>query len=210
VFVNVSKEASGNAGDSSRLRFRAYIVPAVFAGLSGLAEVFGETGRTWLRYEREPIAAGELWRLVTGHLVHLGPSHALMNVAALAVLALVLSRYLKSLDWLSVFLFSALAIDGGLFWAAPSVVWYVGLSGVLHGFWASATVFAWRDDQRQAAVLTALIVFKLSYESWYGPVPMTGAVAAGPVIAVAHAYGAAGGVCWALSALAIRSLKRSL
>lgn len=163
-----------------------------------------------MRYERERIADGELWRLVSGHLVHLGPTHALMNIVALAVLALLLARYLKPIDWLWLFLVSALTIDAGLYWFSPNVTWYVGLSGVLHGFWAGATVFAWRDDRRQAAVLTALLIIKLSYESWYGPVPMTGAIAAGPVVAVAHAYGAFGGGCFALAALAIRSRKRSL
>jgi len=208
--VNVTSKGPEKAGNPGWARYRPILVPALIAVLAGLAEVLGEPGRVWLRYERPAIADGELWRLVTGHLVHLGLSHALMNVAALAVLTLIFSRYLRPLDWLWLFLLSAFAIDAGLFWLSPGVVWYVGLSGVLHGFWAGATVCAWREDKRQAAMLTALIVIKLSYETWYGPVPMTGAVADGPVIAVAHAYGAFGGVCWGLCALAIRLPKRSL
>jgi rhomboid family GlyGly-CTERM serine protease len=206
----VTNEAPGNAGNAESASLRRWVVPAVLAGLAGIAGATGEAGRAWLRYEREPIADGELWRLITGHLVHLGPSHALMNIAALAVLTAILARYVKPLAWLWLFLVSALAIDAGLFWFSPGVTWYVGLSGVLHGFWAGATVAAWREDRGQAAVLTALIVIKLSYETWYGPVPMTGAVAAGPVIAVAHAYGAFGGVCFGLAALATRSRERSL
>jgi rhomboid family GlyGly-CTERM serine protease len=208
--VNVTNEESGSTADSSWAPYRPFVVPALIAGLAACAEAFGEPGREWLRYDRASIADGELWRLVTGHLVHLGLSHALMNIAALAVLTLVLARYLRPLDWLWLYLVSAFAIDGGLFWLSPNVVWYVGLSGVLHGVWAGATVCAWREDKRPAAMLTALILIKLSYETWFGPVPMTGAVADGPVIAVAHAYGAIGGACWGLFVLAIRLRMQSL
>jgi rhomboid family GlyGly-CTERM serine protease len=185
-------------------------VPAGIACLAALAELFGEPGRLWLRYERAGLGTGEVWRLVTGHVVHLGPSHMLMNIVALAVLALVFVRFMKPLDWLRVFVISALAIDVGLYWFSPGVDWYVGLSGVLHGFWAAASVCAWQQDRRQAVVMIVLLMLKFGFEAWYGPVPMTGAVAAGPVVTVAHAYGAIGGGLWALIALAIRPRKRSL
>ena len=177
-------------------RFRRFMVPGVLAGLAGLAELGGEPGRLWLRYQRDVLADGEVWRLMTGHLVHLGPSHMAMNVTALGVLAVIFSRFLSSRDWLGIFVFSALAIDAGLFWISTSVAWYVGLSGVLHGCWAAACIFAWQQKSHQAAALSALIVIKLAYEAWLGPVPFTGEVAAGPVVAVAHAYGAAGGALW--------------
>jgi hypothetical protein len=119
-------------------------------------------------------------------------------------------EFLRTLDWLWLILISALTIDAGLYWVSADVVWYVGLSGVLHGIWAGAGVSAWHIDPRQAAVLTALIVAKLAYETLVGAVPLTGTVAAGPVIAVAHAYGAMGGASFGLAALAIRSRERSL
>jgi rhomboid family GlyGly-CTERM serine protease len=206
----VTKGVAGPAGESSRAPVPGLVVPAVIAALAGLAELFGDPGRVALRYERSALADGELWRLVTGHLVHLGWSHAVMNVAALGVLTLVLARFLRPLDWLWLILISALTIDAGLNWVSADVVWYVGLSGVLHGIWAGAGVSAWHIDPRQAAVLTALIVAKLAYETLVGAVPLTGTVAAGPVIAVAHAYGAMGGASFGLAALAIRSRERSL
>jgi rhomboid family GlyGly-CTERM serine protease len=172
-----------------------------------LAEAFGDSGRLWLRYQRDGLADGEFWRLVTGHLVHLGPSHMVMNIAALAILALLFVPLLRPLDWLWVCLVSALAIDAGLYWLSPEIVWYVGLSGVLHGCWAGAAIRAWALDTRQAVALTGMILLKLGFEAVYGPLGITGAVAAGPVVSVAHAYGAAGGTLWALTRFAIRSLK---
>jgi rhomboid family GlyGly-CTERM serine protease len=204
---------AGRPESPGRARFaplRPFLVPAVIAGLAALAELGGEPLRLSLRYARDGLAAGEIWRLVTGHLVHLGPSHMIMNVAALGVLAWVFARLLSGTDWWAGCLAAALTIDAGLYFVSTGVAWYVGLSGVLHGVWALACVRAWQGSRPEAIVFTALIAIKLIYEAWQGPVPLTHAVAAGPVVAVAHLYGAAGGAIYGIAALAIRSRGRSL
>lgn len=189
---------------------RQTIAPAVIAILAAVAEAGGEPARLWLRYQREAIGDGEFWRLISGHLVHLGPSHMAMNVVALGVLALIFRSILRPLDWLWACLAAACAIDAGLYWLGPEIEWYVGLSGVLHGLWAAAAVLAWQSDRRRSLVLLALIALKLGIEAVQGPLSITSEVASGPVIAVAHAYGAAGGAFWALFAFAIRLKRRSI
>jgi rhomboid family GlyGly-CTERM serine protease len=133
-----------------------------------------------------------------------------MNVAALAVLAFVLRPYLRPRDWVASGLTSALAIDAGLFWLHPAVDWYVGLSGVLHGFWAAAVASALLARRWDAAALGALLAGKLAYEAFAGPIPLTESVAAGPVVTAAHLWGAIGGACWPLAAFAIRGRQRPL
>jgi len=186
------------------------LAPAAIGLMSALLELGGEPVRTALRYERSGLEAGELWRLITGHLVHLGPSHMVMNVIALAVLALVLGPLLRGRDWIWIGLAAALAIDGGLYWANPSVLWYVGLSGVLHGFWAGACTFGLARRRPEAVPLTLLLAGKLGYEAFVGPVPLTGEIAAGPVVTAAHAWGALGGAAAPLVLLAIRRRRPSL
>ena len=208
--MNVMPKQLGNPGTPGSGRFHRFIVPTVLGCFVLLAELGGEPVRLWLRYQRDAVAAGELWRLMTGHLVHLGPSHTAMNIAALGVLTILFAHLMRPSDWLGIFVLSALSIDGGLFFVSTTITWYVGLSGVLHGFWAAACIWAWQQERRQAAALSALIVIKLAYEAWFGPVPLTGEVAAGPVVVAAHAYGAAGGVLWATATLAIRPLRRSI
>jgi membrane associated rhomboid family serine protease len=39
----------------------------------------GDAGRAALRYDRVGLADGQLWRLLTGHFVHLGLEHAALN-----------------------------------------------------------------------------------------------------------------------------------
>jgi rhomboid family GlyGly-CTERM serine protease len=187
-----------------------FALPLGIGIAAALAELGGEPLRLALRYEREALGSGEIWRLMTGHLVHLGPSHAAMNILALAVLAFLFARLLTGLDWCVVSLGSVLAIDAGLYWLSPAVEWYVGLSGVLHGVWAAACVLAFRARRAEAWALAALLLIKLIYETVAGPVPLTGQVAAGPVVAVAHLYGAVGGTLAAVLTPAIRSLVRPL
>ena len=194
----------------TRVRFWRLALPLAIGLAAALAELGGDSLRLALRYEREGLGSGEFWRLVTGHLVHLGPAHAAMNLVALAVMAFLFGRLLTRLDWLLASLASALVIDAGLYWLSPGIEWYVGLSGVLHGFWAAASVRAFAERRREAWALTALLLLKLGYETFAGPVPLSGQVAAGPVIAVAHLYGATGGALAGFLASAIRSRTRSL
>jgi rhomboid family GlyGly-CTERM serine protease len=189
---------------------RQYFVPACAGLLAAAAELGGETARMALRYDRIELAAGELWRLITGHLVHLGPSHMAMNVVATGVLALIFSRLIGWRDWLLYLLGAALAIDAGLYLFHPSIGWYVGLSGVLHGIWAGGSVRAWRANDGAAVGLTVLIVIKLAYEAWVGPIAATGAMTGGAVVTEAHLFGAAGGAAVALVQLAVARNRRPL
>ena len=183
---------------------------ALIGGVAALLELGGEPVRLALRYERDAIHAGEIWRLVTGHIVHLGPSHMLMNIAALAVLAFAFSRILGPRDWLATGLGAALAISAGMLLLFPSIDWYVGLSGVLHGFWAAACIAAWPYDRRFATVLSVLLAAKLLFELIFGALPVTGSIASGPVVTDAHWLGAAGGLLVHGSRVAIGLRARSL
>ncbi len=194
----------------ARKLFGAYAVPVAIAGLAGLAELAGDPGRFALRFDREAVASGEIWRLITGHLVHLGPSHLAMNLLALAILAFVLPALASWRQWLLTFLSAALVIDIGLLAFHPSVEWYVGLSGVLHGFWTAGVMLAIHARRFEAIPLAVLLLLKLGYEFLFGGIPLSGEVASGPVVSVAHAWGAIGGAAFALTSIAVRSRNASL
>jgi rhomboid family GlyGly-CTERM serine protease len=158
----------------------------------------GEGGRLALRYERTALAGGQLWRLLSAHLVHLGFRHALVNVLGLALLWMLFARDYTARQWLLIVLAAALAIDAGLWLVDSTVRWYVGSSGVLHGVLAAGAVAWVRQGQREGWLLVLLLAGKLAYEHWVGPLPFSGEIA---VITSAHLYGVLGG---ALAALALR------
>ncbi len=84
----------------------------------------------------------EPWRWLTGHFVHVNWPHALINAGALWVVASLFAQDLNVRRQLAALLVAALAISAGLAWLYPSITWYRGLSGALHGlFFAGATVW---------------------------------------------------------------------
>jgi rhomboid family GlyGly-CTERM serine protease len=154
----------------------------------------GDEARELGRYEREALEHGEYWRLVSGHLVHLGAGHLWPNVAALAILGLLFEDAFRNADWWRVSAASAAAIDLGLYALQPGVTWYVGLSGVLHGIVAAGALVLALRRQRVGVVLAVALAAKLVFEQLVGPMPFTAESVGGPVVVAAHLYGAVGGL----------------
>ncbi|HUQ50585.1 MAG TPA: rhombosortase [Gammaproteobacteria bacterium] len=154
----------------------------------------GDALREVGRYQRDAIEGGQYWRLVSGHLVHLGLGHLWPNLAALLVIGALFDDVFRSVDWLRASLASAAAIDVGLYVLDPDVIWYVGLSGVLHGLVAAGAFALLLRRQKIGAVLAAGLGAKLAFEQLAGPLPFTAESVGGPVVVAAHLYGAAGGL----------------
>jgi rhomboid family GlyGly-CTERM serine protease len=164
----------------------------------------GDEMREVARYERDAIAGGQIWRLVSGHLVHLGFGHLWPNLAALVVIGALFEDVFRNADWWRLSVVCAAAIDAGLYVLDPDVRWYVGLSGVLHGYVAAgALALMWRREAL-GFVLAIGLGGKLLYEQVVGPVPFTAESVGGPVVVAAHLYGAAGGLLTEAAAHVIR------
>jgi rhomboid family GlyGly-CTERM serine protease len=154
----------------------------------------GDEARELGRYQRDALESGQYWRLVSGHLVHLGFGHLWPNLLALVIVGALFDGVLRNADWWRVSFMSALVINGGLYLFEPDVLWYVGLSGVLHGVVAAGALALALDRQALGFVLAVGLAAKLSFEQFAGPVPFTAESVGGPVVVAAHLYGAAGGV----------------
>lgn len=156
-----------------------------------LPVVTGEAGREGLRYDRNGLAHGELWRLLTGHFVHLSFEHAALNSLGLVLVWALFARDYPPRQWLAILLGSILAIDAGLWLRDSTTAWYVGSSGALHGAMAAGTLAHVRRGDLDGWILTAFLIVKLGYEQWSGQLPF----AEGALVVVdAHLYGALGGV----------------
>lgn len=151
----------------------------------------GETGRAWLRYDRAALGSGELWRLVTAHLVHLDLRHALLNCLGLLLMWALFARDYTPRQWLLIALGSIAAIDAGLWLWDSTLGWYVGSSGALHGLMAAGTLAHLRRGERDGWILAALLAGKLVWEQGVGALPLSGS---DPVVVDAHLFGVAGGL----------------
>jgi hypothetical protein len=106
---------------------------------------------------------------------------------------------------------SALVIAAGLYWLHPSIQWYVGLSGLLHGYWAAGCLCYLSERNWHAVPLLALLIGKLLFEAFAGSLPMTGNFSGGPIVTQAHLWGAIGGaIGWLLTMFPARFQPRSL
>lgn len=144
-----------------------------------------------LRYERDALLAGQWWRGLSAHLVHLDAGHALLNAGGLLLLWTLFGGLLSARQWLVTALCATLAVDGGLWWLQPQLQWYVGASGVLHGVMAAGCLAMLRTGDRAAVPTLLLFAAKLAWEHWQGPLPFE---SPGQVVPAAHLYGTAGGL----------------
>jgi rhomboid family GlyGly-CTERM serine protease len=151
----------------------------------------GEQGRTLLRYDRVALASGELWRLVTAHLVHLDLHHALLNCLGLLLMWALFARDYTPRQWLVIVLVSIAVIDAGLALWDSTLRWYVGSSGALHGVMAAGTLAHLRRGERDGWLLAAFLLGKLAWEQGVGALPLSGS---DPVVVDAHLFGVVGGL----------------
>jgi rhomboid family GlyGly-CTERM serine protease len=162
----------------------------------------GSTAQAALRYDRDGLLAGQWWRLISGHVIHLGFEHALLDVAGLILMWALFARDYSIRAWLLIVTLSVVGVDAGLWLFSSTTQWYVGSSGVLHGVLAAGTCAHLRRRDPDGWVLALFLVGKLIYEQSRGALPLT---SGGAVIVDAHLYGAIGG---ALAVVVLRLLRK--
>ncbi|MDH5764675.1 MAG: rhombosortase [Gammaproteobacteria bacterium] len=161
-----------------------------------LAETLGLADS--LRFDRGLIDQGHLWLLLSGHFVHLNAQHLWLNQAGLVLVMVFFSRYCSVLIWSQVIIISALFVALGLYWLNEDIIWYVGLSGVLHGLFIVGAWYEMKQFFNSGLVLLLLVIAKLTWEQVYGPMPGSESMTGGHVAVDAHFYGALGGVLFLL------------
>lgn len=188
-------------------RWRHWRLPAALILLSVAIALGGDKVAVALRYQRDALDSGEWWRLVSGHLVHLGWSHLWMNTAGLAVIWLLVGKVFSLTQWLVVSTVTMAGISLGLYWWLPQLSWYVGLSGLLHGMLMAAGLhLAIRGDREMMAVI-AILLAKIVWELWQGPLPGSREMADGEVVIQAHALGGLCGAAWVAARVALGRLQ---
>lgn len=171
-----------------------WLIPAVIVIGSVLIALSGEFGREALRYDRVWIGQGEAWRLLAGHFAHLSWSHLALNSAALLLLWYLIGATHSLRDWVIIILVSITTMDAAFWVLNPSLYWYVGMSGLLHGLLAAGLVARFGSFDAETTLLLVLLTAKIGWEQFAGPVPGSESTSGGPVVVDAHLYGALGGV----------------
>lgn len=177
---------------------RPYVVPLGLAVLIIVSEILGEPARVWLAYDRAGIASGQLWRVFTSGLVHLGAYHAALNLAGLAALLVLCPERPSSGEWLRRLALISIGTSAGLYGFMPQLDRYVGLSGVLHGLFLLGL---WPMVRRRDLIATGCLLYligKLAWELLVG-VPLSDEQAiGGRVVTASHLFGTLAAVAYGL------------
>lgn len=173
--------------------FANFYAPITVSITSLLIFLFDPVATSLLRYQRNAISGGELWRLVSGHLCHLGDMHLLFNLLGLWLITLLLHQELKRHYWSLIFIISLLGTSAGLWFFSPEVIGYVGLSGALHGLAVAGAILDMRNVLISNVVLLTGVAGKLIWEqsSFYSN--SMSEIIGGHVLVNSHLFGAIAG-----------------
>ena len=147
-----------------------------------------------LIYNRDLVSSGEYWRLMTGHFFHSNGNHFMLNIAAVALLWALHGQYYHHKNYLMIFMTSALVCGLGIHWFSLNTALYVGLSGVLHGFFVWGALMDIKHKEKTGYLLLAGVILKIAHEQIYGASADVELLINASVATDAHLYGAVGGL----------------
>lgn len=166
----------------------------VITVISLLAFVFDLQLSEHFVYQRQLISNGEVWRLISGHLFHTNAYHLILNVAALILLWLLHRKFYTLPSYSLLFLWCAFFCSIALYFFEPSLIQYVGLSGVLHGIFVWGALMDIRDGDKTGYLLLIGVVLKIIHEQVYGASTELVALINASVAINAHLWGAIAGL----------------
>lgn len=153
-----------------------------------------------LAYDRHALQGGQFWRAWTGHLVHFGWPHALVDGMVLLVATAVVAHYrgwcVTALAWLA----GAPLVSLGLLATLPELQVYRGASGMATMMGTAAACLLWRAEPRSRGMIALLatgVAIKLLLDA-NGAMPASTTLPEDiRVVWQAHALGAILGVAFA-------------
>ncbi len=149
---------------------RPWLLGSLLAvALAALVIQLFPTWRDGLVYDRAALAEGGYWRIWTGHLVHFGWPHFLVDTGLLLIVGWFSGLRHPRFTALASFLLPAF-ISASLFWLEPGMTRYAGLSAVNLGLLLYVALEGWRTDRREWFWPAVVVIYaaELAYEHLRG------------------------------------------
>lgn len=184
----------------------AHAPPLLIAIAALTIWALGDPVSDLLLYQREAILEGEIWRLITGHWVHVGWQHLGMNLTGLALIWYLFGDALRPPACLGLMATIALGQSLSLLAFHSDVLWYAGLSGLLHGLLAAGALLALNRMPLIATLTMMALALKLGVEMFRGASTDMVAWLGTPILIESHVYGTA----WGIGAICFSRLQNGL
>jgi len=151
-----------------------------------------------LRYEAVAVNQGEWWRLITANLTHSNGYHLLLNLTGLWMMELLLERDVKA-STRALLLGLCMPLTLLLLHLLFNLIWYVGLSGALHGYLIGCALLARKQWPRVYSLVIIGVIAKVIVESIWEINQNTAELIGANVVEESHAMGTVAGLMIALS-----------
>lgn len=170
------------------------VSPLLIVIIALIAFFFNSDLSEHFSYNRDLIAQGQWGLMFTGHLLHTNDMHLLLNSAAVILLWALHGQFFTWNNYLIIWLFLALGTSLGLYLFSPEMVSYVGLSGVLHGFFVIGACKDIQYKEKTGYLLLIAVIAKVAYEQMFGASEEVIQLIEANVAIDAHLYGLISGI----------------
>lgn len=168
--------------------------PLIVLAFAFIAFTFDGKLSDFLIYNRDLVSQGEYWRLISGHFLHTNGNHFMLNAAAVVLLWALHGQYYNHKNYLIIFLTSAMVCGLGIHYYSLDISLYVGLSGVLHGFFVWGALMDIKHQEKTGYLLLIGVILKIAHEQFYGASADVESFIESSVATDAHMFGAIGGL----------------
>ena len=178
------------------------LISLLVSGILFMLAAFSDISFPLLSLERDKVANGEIWRILTSNFVHFGWPHTLMNLAAFLIAGLILLDGISANRFISLLFVCCFSVGLGIYYLNPEYGVYAGLSGSIHGLIIAGLLLNTRHANWVNGVFIALIFGKIFYEhqSNYRATDLQNLLPV-PVAYDAHLYGAIAGLAFGVCIL---------
>ena len=169
-------------------QWRFIKAPIIFFIVIALFEVLKPVCFDLFGFIPELIENGEVWRAVTGQIIHSNLNHMLLNIGGLTLVWALHGEYYSAKHYLTIMLLCLGLVGIGLALTYSNTIYY-GLSGIIHSLLIYGAVIDISKHKKSGWLLVFGVWAKVYYEAVFGPSAQTAELIGASVAVEAHLIG---------------------
>ncbi|GHB74992.1 hypothetical protein GCM10008107_25710 [Psychrosphaera saromensis] len=174
--------------------------PLCFIAILFLLEVTKPVSMQWFGFIPGDILNGEVWRLMTGQMLHTNFNHVLLNVSGVALVWALHGEYYNTKHYVVAICISLILVGIGILLFGGNTN-YAGVSGILHTLIVYGAIIDIKKHEKTGWLLLIGITAKVLYELIVGPAQSTKDLIQADVAVEAHLIGCIVGILMGLGYL---------